>query len=589
MTAFTVFGCSQEQAPPEDTNLPDQVEEQEETAYTTGTYTAIAKGHNSDFNVEVTFSDSAITDIVINENDETGYMGEASMNFVKDQILTHQTVKVDTVSGATVSSGALLSAVRDAVKQAGGDINAMTEAIVSEETWSDTTTQVVVVGSGSAGLAATMEAHGLGLDVILVEQLGIIGGSSGRAGYIMGGGTQLQKENDIDYTTEDFVAYMTNLGATGTGGGNRSEIDPGLYQEETAKLVGTMAGENVDWLQSLGVKFRVGNENQFRGDGSRLGPFMMKAMLESMDTFGIDYRLNTRAEEIIMKDGNVAGVKVVAPDGSSYNINADAVVMATGSYNANNDMVKKFNPKYDGYPYDVSKGSDGSGMLMVEDAGGVLKYMNQANYHSFATVWRGASRNMASTINSGAVAVNKEGNRFVNEGTYYDESCCDAILSQTGGVCYVIFDQSVADTVIVPGDNHLANNIDMYQVADTIEELAAKLGIDEKELVKTVENYKSYVETGEDQEFGRPATSMKATFQQGPFYGCEALPELHTVHGGVVVDINSRAIDEQGNAIQGLYTVGEASASHVLGSTTNTVCVVQGRVAARDIKSWIED
>jgi fumarate reductase flavoprotein subunit len=404
----------------------------------------------------------------------------------------------------------------------------------------------------------------------------------------MGGGTRLQQAQGINYSTDDFVRYMSDLGATGTGGGNRSELDQGLFQEATARRIGEMAGQNVDWLQGIGVPFTLRNRNQFYGDGSRVGPFLVRTLHNAMDQRGIDYRLNTRAEEILMENGRAAGVKVRAPDGSAYTIHADAVIIATGGYNANNDLIKRFNPKYDGYPTDVSKGADGSGLLMIERVGGVLKYMDQANYHSFATVWRGASRNMASTISNGSIAVNKEGRRFVNEDTYYDESCCRAILSQTGGVCYVLFDQSVADIVITPGDNHLANNIDMYKVADTIEELAGKLEISSTGLADTINNYRAAVASGRDSQFGRSTSSMRANFTTGPFYGCVAKPELHTDHGGVVVNIDNQVLASSGSLISGLYAIGETAASHVAGSTTNTACVVHGRVAVRAAKAQIQ-
>lgn len=178
---------------------------------------------------------------------------------MRQDILENQTVNVDTVSGATVSSAALRAAVAQAVKDAGGDPAAMPAPAAEVRTYEDVTTQVVVVGSGTAGLAATVEANEQGLDVILVEQLGILGGSSVRTGYVMGGSTQLQAEAGISegYTKEDFVNYLAVSKATGTGGGNRSEINEDLYHEESAVRIAESAGDNIDWLQSLGVKMRV--------------------------------------------------------------------------------------------------------------------------------------------------------------------------------------------------------------------------------------------------------------------------------------------------------------------------------------------
>lgn len=137
----------------------------------------------------------------------------------------------------------------------------------------------------------------------------------------------------------------------------------------------------------------------------------------------------------------------------------------------------------------------------------------------------------------------------------------------------------------MPGDNHLANDITMYEKGETVEELAEKLGIDAGALKATLEEYTGFVAAGEDTAFGRPASSLTASFAEGPFYGAEAKPELHTDHGGVVIDIDTRVLNADGEPIPGLYAAGEVTASHVLGSTTNTVCLAHGRIAARTAKA----
>ena len=555
-------------------------------AFAPGVYTATAQGHNANFDIEVTFSEDAITDIDVSNNNETLYLGKGTLEKIKADILENQTVKVDVITGATVSSYALIYAVRDAVKQAGVDPETMPEIIKAEVSYEDATTQVVVVGSGTAGLAAAVEASEQGLDVILVEQLGVLGGSSVRAGYLMSGGSQIQIDNGIEYTEDDFVAYMTDV--TGTlGGGNRAEIDPGLFLEESAIRISRMADDNVNWLADMGVGMSVAasNPGTIRGanqDGpgsNRIGYYLVSTLHNVMDERGIDYRMNTRADEIIIEDGKVAGVLVTAPNGSQYTIHADNVIVTTGGYNASQDMIAIYQPAYVGYTSDVSKGADGSGMLMVERAGGILKYMDQMNFHSFTVKYRGASRNMA--MSNGAIAVNKEGKRFVNEDTYYDKSCCDAILAQTGGVCYVVFDQSVGDVIFTYSD--LANNPDMFHKADTIEELAAMMEVDAEALLATVETYRASVESGVDEELGRGTASMRTGLIEGPFYGAESRPELHTDHGGVVIDIDTRVLDANDVPIPGLFAAGEVAATHVMGSITNTPALAQGRIAAQTI------
>ena len=586
--------CAQQSNNAAEEEQPSQSAEQEpapesEVLLRPGTYKAIAKGHNNDFEVTVVVDDSKIKDIIIGENYESGYIGVVSMNQIRDEIISRQSVNVDMVSGATVSSGALVAAVKDALKQAGGDLDKFNiPAEKDSKTYEDVSVQVVVIGSGSAGLAAAVEASELGMDVVLVEQLGILGGSSVRTGYLMAGGTILQEEANIDYSTEDFIAYITQSNEKGTGGGNRSLIDPGLYQEATAKLIGSEAGKNIEWLKGLGVEFNVGNTNQFRGPNGRLGPFLVTALHQALDNNGVDYRLNTRADELLIEDGKVIGVRVEAPNETFYNIYADAVILCTGGYNASQDMVKKYNPTFAGYPTDVCKGADGSGMLMAEKAGAVLKFMEQGNYHSFALLWRGASRSLSSVVGAGAIVVNSNGKRFVNEDTYYDVSAAEALIAQEGGYGYTILDQTIIDKVVVPGDNHLSNHITMYEVGNTPEELAEKLGIDPEGLAKTISDYASYVQNGEDTELGRSSKSMLADYKEGPYYGAKTMPETHTNHGGVTVDIDAHVLNANGKPIPGLYAAGEIAASHVLGATTNTVCIANGRIAARTALSELD-
>jgi fumarate reductase flavoprotein subunit len=560
-------------------------------SFTPGIYTARASGHNADFDVRVTFSESRIENIDFSGNSETMYLGTGSMEKVREAILQYQTVNVDTISGATVSTGALLAAVSDAVRQAGGNPGSLPKGPAPVKVSRNATTQVVVVGSGTAGLAAAVEASEQGLDVILIEQHGVLGGSSVRAGYFMAGGSRFQRERNSTYSEEDFVRYLTDVSGD-LGGGNRAEIDQGLFQLETATRIARAADENIDWLDNLGIKMSVAsgpNGNTIRGAGTdgpsstRVGGYFVSAMHKVLDDRQIDYRVDTRAEEIIMRNGRAVGVRVTGPGGSSYVINADAVILATGGYNGNPRMIAQYHPAYAGYTSDVSKGADGSGMLMAEKAGGVLRYMDQTNFHSFTLRYRGASRNIS--MGSGAIAVNKEGRRFVNEDTYYDKSCCDSIVAQTGGVCYVILDQAIGNTIFTGAD--LANNPAMFQKADTLEELAGLLGINAATLVETVRTYNAAVESRQDREFNR-RTNLRAKIENGPFYGVEAQPELHTDHGGVVVDIDNRVLNAQGNPIPGLYATGEVAATHIMGSITNTPALAHGRFAAQAIAAELK-
>lgn len=539
-------------------------------AFTAGEYTVETEGHNGPLTVTVTFSNEKIEAIVIGENTETRALGITAMEMVRDEILARQSLDVDMVSGATISSAVLRAAVSKAVEQAGGDPKALDIAAPADTTvYEDVTVDVVVVGSGSAGMTAAVEANLLGLNVILVEQLGQLGGSSVRAGYMIGAGTRLQAEQGIPSDPAGLTASLVRPDA-GEGP---------LFNLESAQRIASMFGEDIDWLQDQGVQFGpvIGNATHYGPDGERAGGFVIAGLQEAMEKRGVDYRVNTTATEILMKDGKCVGVKVTAPNKSSYSIYGN-VVLATGGYFGNQEMVKQYNPEFIGYPTDVSIGADGSGMRMAEAVGGVLIEMNNCNYHGLAADYRGGSRSLTLPAGSGAIAVNAKGERFVNEATDYT-LLTRTVMAQPGDV-FCIMDQGMMDLPNIKGDHGLSNIIDMYEIANTPEELAQKLGIDPAGLADTVAKYIAYAESGEDLDFAKPAGSMRSKFNTAPYYGVKSRVETHTVYGGILIDKDTRVLDTNNVPITGLYAIGETAASHMRGGATNSICVAQGRIVA---------
>ena len=582
--ALLCAGCAPAQAPQQSeapalsespaTEAPAASEEPA-ALFTAGTYPVTVTGHNGPMTVEVTFGENTIEAIAVTAQSESPALGTVAMDDVTAQILANQSLDVDMVAGATISGAALLQAVKTAVADAGGDAAAFSAPVEREQpSTQDVTCDVVVVGSGSAGMAAAAEAGELGLNVILVEQLGLLGGSSVRTGFLNGGGTKVQAEKGISYTTEQMVDYFVSSGEEG---------DP-LYNAETARLIGEEAGKNIDWLyETVGVSFgEVKNEFQHRGpNAARLGPYLISGLQSYLDQLGVEYRLNTTAKEILMENGAVSGLRVENAAGP-YTIHTKNVILATGGYFGSQEMVAQYNPAFVGYPTDVCKGADGSGMKMAESVGGVLIEMDKANYHGIATTYNGGSRSMQTAINSGAIIVNAEGKRFVNEKAAY-ETVAFAVLEQTDGHAFCILDQTLMDYDSIKNDVGLSGITEMYTKADTLEELVEKMGIDAEGLKATLESYKTYVANGEDAEFGRAASSMNSDLSTPPYYAVLGSPETHTVKGGVVVDQNAHALDSQGAQIPGLYAAGEVAASHVNGASTNTVCVVMGRIAAQQV------
>ncbi|NLJ58622.1 MAG: FAD-dependent oxidoreductase, partial [Tissierellia bacterium] len=500
MMFLSLVACSAPADPVENETGEDladtETELNNDRKFEPGTYTVEVMGHNGRFNMDVIFDEDSIVDIIVGENNESGFMGTMAINDMVSKILERQSLEVDALSGATVTGSVVRGGVAQAVTEAGGNVDdLMIPPEPDTRAWEDTTADVVVVGSGAAGMAATIQAEELGMDVILVEQLGLIGGSSVRAGYMVGGDTIVQKNQGIDFSVQDWVDIMVKP---------RDTTDIGLYQEASSLRMARNAGKNIDWLYELGVEFGPVNlEWQHYGpDGARVGPYAMSAFQKALDERDIDYRLNTRATKIIMEDGAVKGITVISPNDIEYNIYADAVILATGGFFANQEMVEKYDPEHAQFPTDVCIGADGSGMLMAEEVGAVLKYMDQANYHGIAAFWNGASRSLSLPAGNGAIAVNKDGQRYANEAGAY-ELLTEGTMAQENSTVYTIMDQTIMDLDVIKNDHGLSNIIEMYEVADTVEELAEKLGIDPEGLRTTIDNYGSYVRNGEDLEFGK--------------------------------------------------------------------------------------
>ncbi|NCB52162.1 MAG: FAD-dependent oxidoreductase [Clostridia bacterium] len=542
-------------------------------AFAPGTYTIETMGHNGKMVVDVTLSDNAITDIQVVEHAETRRLGNIGMDTVIAEILERQSLDVDTVSGASVSGAVVRAAVVEAVEQAGGDTSALMIPAEEDTTeYSDITTQVVIVGSGVAGLTTAVQAQESGLEVILVEQLGLLGGSSIRAAYMVGGGSSVQAEQGIDYTVEDWAAFQVKP---------RTNTAAELYQEASAIKLSAEAGNNISWLYDLGVNFGAVNLNfqHYGPNGERIGSYVVETLQNALDEHGVDYRLNTRATELITEDGKVCGVTVQSPNGQIYNINADDVVLCTGGFFGNQEMVDQYDPAHAMFHSDVSIGADGSGMKMAEAVGAQLGWMDQGNYHGLATFWNGASRGLTLPAGNGCVAVNQEGKRYANEAGNY-ELLAQGTIDQ-GGTVYTIMDQALMDLNVIQQDHGLSAVPEIWVKADTLEELADKLGIDKEGFLQTMADYASYVANGEDLEFGKAATFMRSDFTTGPYYGCVSGVENHTNHGGIVVDIDNHALTEAGEIIPGLFAVGECAATHIQGIYTFSAAVGNARFTAQ--------
>ena len=535
-----------------------------------GTYHVEGMGHNGIVPVSVTFTRDRIYDIVIGDNDESRYLGTKAMEIVRADILNRQSLNVDKVAGATISGRVLQYLVSQAVIAAGGNPDLLNSPPPKDDTkYKDETVDLVVVGGGGTGLAATVEASLLGLNVIMIEQLGILGGSSGRAGHFYGGGTRLQVAQGIDLDPERYVLtriprnqadvdYPTPLEVRSRGRYNPAwEQDP-LYNWQAAYNLGKMLTESINWAQDIGVQFGpVQKLEQHPGPkAERLGGFLVEGYQKKLDELKVDYRLNTKGIELIMKDGKCIGIKVTGPNGSEYNIFGN-VLLATGGFLANQEMVAQYYPPFAGLPTDQTSGADGSGLRMAQAVGAQLINMAEISSHPLATYWNGASRSLSLPAGNGAIAVNKAGKRFANESNTYSVVAA-ACLEQ--GEVWCVFDHALTQIDNFSEDKGLSNVMELYQKADTPEELAVKLGIDPEGLATTIKRYSSFViNQKDDEDTGKSIVTMRSALITPPYYGVKTNIETHISSGGIKVDHEFRPLDANNKPILGLYAAGEAT------------------------------
>ena len=564
--------------------------------YTPGTYTGVGAGKNGDITVEVTFSAEKIERITVVSHSETPSLSDAAIANIPTQIVEAQSLGVDAVSGATYTSNGIVDAVADAVKQAGGDVEALKSVQIAagEHVEEELTTDVVVVGGGGAGMSAAVRLAELGQQVILFEKASFLGGAisvSGGNQVIMG--SQLQADNGVeDDSVESMVA---DFEANGAGKNNK----------EILTLFAENVGAATDWLvASCGIEFDAGlhqlgeyshnRELAYTGGGAGFAERMRKAVERS----GAAVYLSTKVESLLVEDGAVVGVKAVSTDGTKeYTVHAANVVLATGGYGNNKDMLTD---EMKSALYYGPSTSTGDGIRMAEAVNAQTANMEYGKrYPNGIEVDTGIAKStIAGNIvgwTMSAILVNADGNRVVNEKAS-NRTILEEELQQPGGMLYLLLDSEtfevwktkLAPAGISEGDieKYLAANgtTPVFAHGETLEEAAAAAGVNAENLAATVEKYNSFVEKGEDADFGRNASYLTMKIGAGPYYLIEQKPRFATTMGGLVVNTNMQVLNQDGNAISGLYAAGE-TCGQVMGDDSpsganNAWAITSGKLAA---------
>ena len=535
------------------------------TVTTSGT----GDGFSGKIKVDVLTNGEKIEDIKLVSDSETSHIISRAFPVLKERILKTQSPIVDSVSGASYTSFGIKKAVADALKSNGKDFGrirfntkAPEQPIVNLKA---VNTDLVIIGGGPAGLAAAISAKEAGLkNIILIEKLDIL---SGNGKYDMNFydliNSEAQKANGINDTVEALIADNTNP----------------LDTPERIKAQAEGAFVLDKWLRSFGVKlnYNYGKRGHMAESNAYAGAHVQDDMEKKVKELDIDVRTGTKGLDLIMKDGKAVGVKV--QNGNNfYDINAKAVILATGGFSANKELLKKYVPGSEVFQTSNQIGATGDFIPVFEKNN--IKTANLEVLNIFPFIIR-QTRDLTGG-GDGFILVNKDGKRFTSENITYATrfSTAQKILDQPDSAVFYIYDQRLYDASFRL-QKHTAQGLHIK--AATLDELADKLGIDKNNLKTTVKEFNKAVR-GEIKDPFRENPTKKEFMSEGPYYGVQVESAIHMTRGGVVADEKTQVLYENGNIVNGLYAAGEVANSN---SGAYSAAVIFGRIAGKEAAEYI--
>ena len=579
-------------------------------SYTAGVYTAQANGNNGPVTVEVEVSDAEILSVKVTEHAETAGLSDTPIERIPAKIVEGQTLAVDTVSGATNTSNAILKAAEDALAQAGADIEALKAVQEKDETAGKTAerhVQALVIGAGGSGLAAAITLQEQGIETLVVDKMANAGGATALTGALINGGCSKQQAergvtDDVQTMFMDAMVY-------------------GSFQNDARMtwLMVNNTGDSVDWLHdTVGVEFEEAinhfpehtNDRAFYPKGKQPG-YLTGTMEQHYLSNGGELLLETRAQHLLTEDGRVIGASCSTADGT-LNIYADVTLLATGGYGAS---VALRPADQMGTLFYGASASTGDGIIMAEEVGAMTHYMQYlksypqgiekpldgGNITADGTTFRGNAyisplASQAVTLNDGAIYVNVEGERCMNENMDF-VSIKKVTQKQTDMTVYLVMDQKGYDNwmgmmevsagltpeIVAPWLD-ADDGKPVFRKGATVEEAAAKAGIDAEKLSATVAHFNEMVASGKDDDFGRAEMSVGLD-SDGPIYIVEQRLRMATSLGGLKTSTSFEVYDENEQAIDGLYACGEViggvHGDESMPSNCVAWAVTSGRLAAK--------
>ena len=594
-----------------------------------GDFTGTAQGLGGDVTVTLTLKDGKIVGCTATGDKETEGIGSKVIDSFPAIVAESGSIAVDAISGATVTSDAFVAAAEAALTEAGlnpEDYKTAIATAAGEDRTVDA--DVVVVGAGGAGMTAAISAAADGLKVVVVESQAMVGGNSVRAtGGMNAAKTPLQDKNTfgesagVEKTLAAAEGYADNetitaLAATVSEQWKAYQANPegyfdsvelmeldtmiggkGINNPELVKTLCSNTADSIVWLDSVGASLtsvgafggasvkRIHRPVNAEGKTLSVGAYIVPILEKNLQDAGVEIILNTTVDTILTDaNGAACGVSGVANDGSKLTVNADAVILTTGGFGANLDMVVSYKPELAGFMTTNAAGIQGQGIKMAEALGAATVDMNQIQIHPTVEA------NTAALITEGlrgdgAILVNAEGKRFFDEVSTRDKVSA-AEIAQPGSYSYLIVDQAMADA---------SNVIQGYikkgftTQGETYEELAKALGMDEAAFAETMNTWNGYVEAKNDPEFGR--TSFANPLNTAPYYAIKVTAGVHHTMGGLKINPAAEVLTEDGSAIAGLFAAGEVTGgvhgANRLGGNAVADFVVFGRIAAQSAADYV--
>lgn len=526
-----------------------------------GVFTGTAPGRNGDITVEVTLTDSTITDVTVKEHAETFAVGcgmeETPIEALPAKITANNSIAVDNVSGATLSSFGVKNAVTKALEAAGADTADYMTVPAADTVESEYNVDVVVVGAGGAGLSAAIEAANNGAKVLVLEKNSITGGSTTvSGGKTLASGTVLQKEQGIEDSADQLYEYMTSLG------NNENTDDEVLrtFVDNSASAIdfmlenGVLFGEVERTHASLPI-WRVHNAKDGYWMNSANGGWITVGLTDSCKKTGTEILFNTPATELIVNNGTVAGVKAKHGD-QDVTVNAKAVILTCGGFEYDFETMAAAQTLAGLEPTNITTagcGNTGDAIRMASAVNAEYSTDAGASY-TYVSFTCGAG-----IYEEAGLILCEDGHRVCNEYSYQYE-WTKYLVQHDSSIAWYVTDADDPNQMIQYG-----MSLDSTLKADTVEELAAQMGVDPETLKTTIDTYNASCQSGTDAEFGKPAEFLNEL--TGTLFAIRMDRSYSFTFGGLKTNKEAEVIDKNGNAIPNLYAAGECALYSLLGTS----------------------